>query len=395
MELNHQAVAPVHVYLDSQDFSRFSEQKDDEVRQELLQLKGAGVARFVFSDIHIFECFPVAPAYQKEGLERIRTIAELCGRHNLPSSIDLIEYELNVMLATVSPRPNIKVPVDWFPEFDFPKPGKDAYRKSVKELDGVPLNRNARRALVKKLSSGKTPFSPTEAERATDEMMECYPFFSSGRHKILAYFRGEGSWAQVRDCVKEGLRDLPEFSEWLVSHWEFGGKFISGLRSGGESLFNNINKLKDNIAKNVDDALLIMPKVEVEKIVKVVAKEVWPQFFSGVPQRLVHSYLDIQNPPENLPFGPELTPSNWLMWRFIGEVMLKSATVDKARKPRRSDFADAMHVFFAPRVDVFRGDQFSCGVLERLMANSSTHVVASLQDLPGVIREVHRTRLMG
>jgi len=77
------------IYLDSQDFSKFSPSHSDyekllPVKNELMKLKMEGVAIFPFSDIHVFENLPKSPEDGPFGLERIRTIVEICGEEHLP-----------------------------------------------------------------------------------------------------------------------------------------------------------------------------------------------------------------------------------------------------------------------------------------------------------------------
>jgi len=99
---------PVVVYLDSQDFSRFCSFHRDygacnSIKQELLGLKQSGQARFVFSDVHVFENLPVSYENSAPGLERIRAIVELCGHDHLPSSITLVEHELHQLTGDETP----------------------------------------------------------------------------------------------------------------------------------------------------------------------------------------------------------------------------------------------------------------------------------------------------
>jgi len=70
---------------------------------------------------------------------------------------------------------------------------------------------------------------------------------------------------------------------------------------------------------------------------------------------------------------------------FLFEVVSRTTVAQNARKPRESDFADVLHAFFAPQVDIYRSDRFACDVLGRIPAAKRTALVGSLFDLPRVI----------
>jgi hypothetical protein len=77
------------VYLDSQDFSRFTDIHPDyaetlPILTELRALKAAGQVRSVYSDIHLFEGLPYDRDAFKPGLARAKVIAELCDKNNAP-----------------------------------------------------------------------------------------------------------------------------------------------------------------------------------------------------------------------------------------------------------------------------------------------------------------------
>lgn len=202
----------VTVYLDSQDFSNFCPSsaafsRVARVRGELLELKSSGMARFVFSDTHIFEAMPTDPTYARGGLERMRTIASWCGGSNLPSSIGLMEFELKQMIGIQA-----TLTTDWFPDFDFPAPSREMIREATRALDSPYLNRATRRALEKKISSGQTGMTQRDAAESARDFAAKYPFLRNDAAAVERYFARTGPWSSVKESVKAGLRDIAGFA---------------------------------------------------------------------------------------------------------------------------------------------------------------------------------------
>jgi hypothetical protein len=55
------------------------------------------------------------------------------------------------------------------------------------------------------------------------------------------------------------------------------------------------------------------------------------------------------------------------------------------RNPRISDAGDALHAFYLPYVDVWRGDGYTCNVLQEKASDYGTTVVENLLDLPRIL----------
>ena len=58
---------------------------------------------------------------------------------------------------------------------------------------------------------------------------------------------------------------------------------------------------------------------------------------------------------------------------------------DQPRTPKASDFADALHAFYAPYVSIFRADSYMAPHIAKHVKKYGTRVVPKLRDLPGEI----------
>lgn len=64
----------------------------------------------------------------------------------------------------------------------------------------------------------------------------------------------------------------------------------------------------------------------------------------------------------------------------------RSITFAKPRKPKDSDFVDALHAVYAPYVDVFRADGFMADYVSKQVTRFPTLVVPKLSGLPEALR---------
>lgn len=396
--MRHSGVAasgPVTVYLDSQDFSNFcpssaASARVAKVREELLELKSSGMARFVFSDIHVFEAMPTDPTYARGGLERVRTIAAWCGGNNLPSSISLMEFELKQMLGMPA-APS----TDWFPDFDFPAPSRVKIKEAARELESPYLNRATRRRLEKQIASGRTRMSHRDATESAQEFAEKYPFLGNDAAPVQRYFAGTGPWSCVKESVEAGLRDIPGFATWLVENWEHGQKFAGILRGAGQPFLNAMEKVKENTQATVQRALQTMSKSELAEALAKGVEAARSNLLETMPATFATKLLDVGKVSGDVRFSMETTPSILVMWNFMFELMKRSATLASPRKPSSSDFADANHTLFARHVDVYRTDQFAAEALRRLKMTPTTTIVSGLSCLPEAIRAIAEARASG
>ncbi len=376
---------PVIVYLDSQDFSRFSTSHQDylalrPVRDTLLSMRDAGLARFVFSDVHIFEAMPIRPDICEPGLERIRTISEFCGSWNLSSSSTIVDREVR-LLCGVDPAQEWK---EWFPYFEIEEPDKKSIFAEV--ADEVASNRKQRRALAKLI---KQPIPTAISEQSANELLEKFPFLNSGKKELRSYFSGHTRWRDVENLLRVSLRDIVGFSQWLVTNWEQGQKFIEILRAGNQkvqtTLVDLYGKMKENYRTNP------LSEERTSQVVTAAYRQQRDRLFTEFVRRNYQRILDDVKISDATFFpDPARAPSLATMCSFIWEVAYLSALPRNPRNPSKhagSDYADAMHTLFLPEVDIFRADQFTCSVLAKMTCQGNARLCSSLLELPRLIAD--------
>lgn len=393
--------APLRVYLDSQDFSRMSPSHPDykstlAIKQELLKLSRLGVAQFLFSDIHVFECLPTDPLKSGEGLERMRTIVELCGKNNLPASTSLMVHELRKLSAqdeSYRKLGRIELSTDWFPEFEMPLTEAIDWRAICrKQLSETNLPRNQRRALEKKVMASRTSIAKQDlVDAGLQSFLQKFPFRPQDVDSLVDYVKGKKGRETLGQLVKNGLDDLILFSEWLVANWETGQPLVSNLRAVGKGFSRNLEDFYDKMQALFNESTL--PDQLVESNVNRVMKEQYGKLFADQGRRLANRLLNVTLSESDPRFfvSQDVTPCLYAAYTFMFGLLKKSSSIDRARNPHKkkeSDFADGMHIFFMPRVDLFRADKFSSSLIRDLKIFPSVRVVDSLKCLPDEINKM-------
>lgn len=380
-------LVPVTVYLDSQDFSRFSSSHSEyakyaQVRRELVDLKQRGIARFVFSDVHVWEAMPSDVKTGATGLERIRTIAEFCGGEHLPSASTVVEHELRSLTCGCKEA----MWPEWYPHFELERP--DRGRIACELVLETARNRKQRRMLRKAMQS------PPDAHivgSMVDEILSKYPFLRGGRRMLRSYFSHEAEWDAVEQSVRSGLRDIVGFSEWLVANWAYGQRFVAGLREGNQTVQCALVQLFDNMRT----------LFEQNRMTDSGATRPLATIYGEQRQRVLASFVDKcsekvlgNSKPRRIeggPVDPTAAPSLLTALQFITDVAYRSCLPKQPRNPYKqagSDFADALHVLFASTVDVFRADRFTCDLLRRQRHALRARLCPALLELPAVIGEI-------
>jgi len=262
-------------------------------------------------------------------------------------------------------------------------------RKQITEdiIAKMASNRSQRRAAAKAL---RGPSDTHLHQILIDEFLSKYPFLQSGKKVLAAYLARQVGWEEVEDLLRTSLRDIVGFSEWLVANWRHGQAFVGNLRDRNghfqNALINIYTKMRDLFEHTK------LSQEEATRLIKETYSRQRKQFLDG---------FAATNSPKILgkealaPLAYEHTPSLFAAMHFLMDVAYLSTLPKDPRNPRKhagSDFADAMHVLFLPKVDIFRADQFSCSVLRKIELSGTMVLCPSLQELPALIREVAKER---
>lgn len=375
----------ITVYLDSQDFSRFSPHHSDyaeyaPLRRELIELKQRGLARFAFSDVHIWEALPWDYASNEAGLERVRTIAEFCGREHFSSASALVEYELRSLTCGY----NEAIWPEWYPYVEFERPNRERMANEV--ISEIAHNRNQRRIARKAMR--RLPETRAAIEIA-DEIISKYPFMAGGKHALRSYTTHRVGWDAVERALREGLQDIVGFSEWLVANWEHGQRFVAGLRGGNQAFQGALVQLFDKMHMLFQQSR--MTNCGTTELLNALYAEQQQHVLQSFVGRCGETLLgdDFQRWDDSM--DPSKAPSLFAALQFVTHVAYRSCLPTQPRNPRKhagSDFADALHVLYVPKVDVFRADRFTCDLLRRVPCRAGTHLCPSVVELPALVKEL-------
>lgn len=361
----------VTVYLDSQDFSHFSMEHRDyrkfaSLKEELLDLKKNGYAKFFFSDVHIYEVFPKESAATAAGLDRIRVMAEFCGKQSMPSFISLIEHEIYAALSKSTGEAVPTLSHNWFPDLGIAN-------KPLERGEHRP-NRKERRILNSQVRKGDSSL--------TTEIRNKYPFIKN-TDLFVKYYAHEAEWADVVKMIESSLQDIERFTSWIATSNESKLKFPDILRGNYTTYVDAVMTIREEVAKRVNILPLKKQKDQLGKEVESALEKSLIQLRSDLPRRLVD---DLKNYPHPI-IVDESMPSFDVFVRYLAELVRRSSQLANSRKPIGSDFADALHVCYLPRVDIFRTDAAAADALARIHPKRKRDIVGDIFDLPSIIKE--------
>lgn len=365
----------VIAYLDSQDFSHFSTKHKDyekysSLKSQLLQLKKTGKVRFVFSDIHIYEVYPKDGKASAEGLERIRTIAEFCGKDSLPSFSTLLENETTENLLRMGGNQSSPSPIstNWFPDLG---------------VRSQPLSRPERGNRVERRRLERTLRRKKERETATADFRRMYPFLKHAE-VFVKYYGHQAEWEDVVRMIEDSLQDIGSFSSFLVSNNAHGLDIPNILRGGYESYISAVNLLRDEVALLAREASTVDQKSELSVAIdRELARSV-EEVRASIVLKLMAGLENVDPLREVVKVNGNMPCFDALVG-YLAELIRRSSQINTPRKPLGSDFGDALHVTYFPLVDLFRTDAAAADALKRLYPYRKADVVSDVFQLPNRI----------
>lgn len=358
------------VYLDSQDFSHFSTKHKDHakyasLKSELLQLKKDGHVRFVFSDVHFYEVFPKDASATAEGLDRIRTIAEFCGSESVPSFISLIEYEVR---SVVSKSTGGEAPVisnNWFPDLGI--------AGTPMERAPSPPNRKERRTMESQVRKNSSPL--------VAEFRRNYPFFKDS-NVLIRYFGHDVEWHDVVAMIERSIQDIRSFATWLASSNDANLNLPDILRGGYVSYVAAVTAIREEVARRV---VAIESAEQRNELAKAIGGEL-DRSLVELRASIAHRLMDELREYDVSVIVDDSMPSFDSLLRYLAELLRRSSQLSTPRKPMGSDFADALHVSYLPRVDIFRTDAAAANALAHICPTRKSDIAADVFKLPDIIR---------
>lgn len=170
--------SPPTLYLDSNDFSRFADERRPEFQapyKALLDAVREGRVVCTFSALHVMEAIHTTPEHRRLAVRRAEVIKQLCGRHCLLFWHDLVAAEAVAVAGGPAVTRDVVQRSDglWVPVPDIDPTGFDAEMLEARDsaarmVQGVlmtsGLPRQQRRKLARDALSGRLATSPQRGQ---------------------------------------------------------------------------------------------------------------------------------------------------------------------------------------------------------------------------------------
>lgn len=384
------------VYLDSSDFSAFSEPLPSpatkNVREELEELQKSGAIRLVFSNVHVAEAAPTTREALALGQARLRAIHDLCWPHSVMASSDLLNDEAASLYGAHSMGQVHRCTGDWLPR-DLHGEGIASPLELIQEvLDDAPspdAKERARRQLL--TSSGGLTIKGRrkvlqQVPKLIAEMRRTLPVTPAVEHAIWQHFRSGMVDSQVIRELWAQFRDLRAYAAWLEQDWEGAGRLNLWLRQSGARVREGWERVSREIAQRAEaSAALGMSTQEF----RATGRTVMAQWKQTAPGKMAQALLGRSD-------APTVFEPDEMRRRAPGLAAIASLQLDMAwatvapgvqpRSPKQSDFADITHVLYLPYVDLFRADRFVAHTIRESSPDLASRVVEKLTALPEAVR---------
>lgn len=391
----------LRVYLDSSDYSVLSDpdkaaREAPGVHDVLQRLKDAGSVEFFFSAAHLTEMAPVKPTYADAALRRGNMLVALCGGNCMVHHETLFRAEVSAALGLSA---SVATPFDragkWFPDGAAemsPVTEADHLRSIKSTIDDVlPKGNRADKRRVKRMlvKGGKLrSHLRAELQRGAEsgdlsEILALYPMRPDAARVLARYIAGAATATDATAAFESSLRDPRWMMQWFEKHHDKLTPFVSWARGPAAELTDKVREL----ARLVESARRNSLMTE-ETLASMYGPAKWEEWQAsmlvGLANRLAEDLepgakLDVLLIDSHCPGISATIRSLHSAWRSI--------TFERPRKPKESDFVDALHAAYAPYVDVFRADGFMSNHVAKQVARFGTTVAPKLASLPEVLRQ--------
>lgn len=387
---------PLKLYLDSSDFSVLSDSKRQtsellELRDQLQAWVREGKLQCVFSGTHLSEMAPLETKVADAAERRANLLADLCGRNAVVSQDVLFADELRLAYGLTPQQPSpFNNTGDWFPAGTadtLELQPMDIGAEIRGAIDRMQLNRAARRkAASLALRNGKLRAQAHKTLKrgarhgSLEEILKIYPMRPDDARTIGRYVFGDADACAAREAFLNSLRDPHWMMQWFRQHHERLTPFLDWVRSPAKGMLANLQQMSAHaeLVRRVDKLLDQRTADELFSSSQWVTwqDDLLISIAHRLAQALLHHEIEklsvssIDRSCPGLACGIRSLHSAW--WTVT------SAT---PRKPKLSDFPDALHAMYAPYVDVFRADSFMAPYIARYSSRFGTTVVAKLADL--------------
>lgn len=383
---------PISIYLDSSDFSKFSELEKHppeyrDVLAYLMSKRDEGLIVMCFSEAHALEAAPTSPNAVPAALNRFRIIKELCGKNCLMHPLDLWKKELSSCNSQRSPVSQvIRSDGAWMPaSFDLSDILPDVDQMTINLIKQ--FSRADRR---KYLKNGR----PTPKAHA--EIYRCYtgnaagiakglPLTIEAAHVIERYYRREGSRDAALAAMQEAFGDMEAFGCWYAEHWETASNFLRHLREEGAKFKSKMVEARDRIEQMQRTAS--EADLDTKKIAAHLANEFKQALARGIDSISNGIATGGGVRPEPLDDPWKTAPGTTCSITLWFHVFRRTVLATQGRASSHSDMPDIYQTMYLPYVDIYRADSFMASALQDCKLPFPTAVADKVLQLPDRIEK--------
>jgi len=382
--------APLCIYLDTSDYSRFAdigyrnEPELPAILDFLREKKAQGLIEIRFSEVHLSE-FLKDPNQRNLALRKVQIMEELCGDLVFRSVSDVFEAERNAFRSGTDPEPSvISNKGEWFPAItpDDSFSMDTIIRNFQKKFPF--LNAEQIKALIK---------SPEAAASLKKHLSERLPLANVYGTDLFDRFLS--SSVSGKEMTREMMKGVTKPSI-LIGHYLEGSleakRIFSRLAPMESILYENSVQIRGRLKPHIE-LLLGLDKEVVKK-----ARQSVQQYTSEISA----PYLKLDELParhrEAIGQGrfleelPATSTHCNLLTAYIKDVIYPSSMMPEIKE---SDPADILHATYFPYVDLYRTDGRFSTLVSGLPKPSRVKVVPKLRQLPSAIEEELEKRSKG
>ncbi len=388
------------VYLDSSDYSVLSDpdrasREAPGVLEELQRLRDDGLVEFFFSAAHLTEMAPLQPSYTDAAIRRGNVLVELCGGNCMLHQETLFRAEVSTALGLTA---SVSNPTNrngrWFQDniAEMSPVTAVSHLRSLQDSIAELLpdaSRAQRRQVQRKLSKGgklrpaiHDSIVRNAKEGDLNEILSLYPMTQNAARVLARYVAGDASAAHATAAFESCLRDPRWMMQWFEKHHDKLTPFIAWARGPAAQVTSKVIEMA-RLIENAREG----PYLSEELLNSMYGPAAWAELQEKLLVNIANKFgeglkantrLDIDSIDKSCPGLSAAIRSLHSAWYSI--------TFDRQRKPKESDFVDALHTAYAPYVDVFRADGFMANYVTKQVAQFGTTVVSKLSSLPNILQ---------
>lgn len=386
---------PVIVYLDSSDYSVFSDdsaktQEILNIENQLLLLRDEDKIEIRFSQINVIEAAPTKPEDILSSSKRLQTIKKFCGYKCLASYGLAIEHEIESLSKQKSNSNQFNIFDEngvWFHGLEIKEFSYLA--ENIKEEISKISDRKKRRIAERKFFNADGSVKNAKAflkdspELFATEICRKYPILEEDAKLAARSYFHNGSTAKFVQFLSSSLSNLEILSRWYECSWDEATQLSSYLRGIGGDLLSSLEQLKDKSTELIDNYKL---EGLSDSQIKRKMNESFNGLLHSLPVNVMNRLNENHTSKLNQKVSWELCPS--LLTLTTLSVHLAKLNSLTTRKAKTSDFGDILHAAYLPYVDIFRADGNTASIIEQAKLPFKTKVVSKLTDLPNEIENL-------